>query len=128
MPLEIGFVKSSGMNLSTFEYPPLQELDAYKNFYEGLKKSCKLAIKCIQKNKKTSDYIYIHIKETDSPGHDNKPFEKKQMIEYLDKNLFDFLRKFAPPNKLKILVTADHSTPCKFKDHTADPVPVLFYD
>jgi len=128
MPLEIGFVKSSGMNLCTFEYPELEELDAYKNLYEGLEKACKYAIRCIEKNKKTSDYIYIHIKETDLPGHDNKPFEKKQMIEYIDKTLFNFLRKFAPPNKLKILVTADHSTPCKIKDHTADPVPVLFYD
>jgi len=128
MPLEIGFVKSCGMKLSTFEYPQLKELDAYKNLNDGLKKACEFAVKCIEKNKKTSDYIYIHIKETDSPGHDNKPFEKKQMIEYIDKNLIDFLRKFAPPNKLKVLVTADHSTPCKLKDHTADPVPVLFYD
>ena len=26
-----------------------------------------------------------------------------------------------------ICVTADHSTPCSAKDHTADPVPVLIY-
>ena len=50
------------------------------------------------------------------------------MLEYIDKTLFKFLRKFAPPNKIKILVTGDHSTPCKLKAHSADPVPVLFYN
>ena len=74
------------------------------------------------------DYAYIHIKETDSPGHDNKPFVKKEMIEYIDKTLFKFLRKIAPPNKISVLVTGDHSTPCKLKSHSADPVPVLFYN
>ena len=38
------------------------------------------------------------------------------------------MRKFAPPKKINIVVTADHSTPCKLKDHSADPVPVLFYN
>ena len=38
------------------------------------------------------------------------------------------MRKFAPPNGVKVVVTADHSTPCKLKSHSADPVPVLFYN
>ena len=25
-------------------------------------------------------------------------------------------------------MTADHSTPCKLKDHSSDPVPVLYYN
>jgi 2,3-bisphosphoglycerate-independent phosphoglycerate mutase len=50
------------------------------------------------------------------------------MLEYIDKTLFDFLRKFAPPNKIKVAITADHSTPCKLKAHSADPVPVLLYN
>jgi len=49
------------------------------------------------------------------------------MIEYIDKILFRFLRKFAPDKKVKVIVTGDHSTPCKLKSHSADPVPVLFY-
>ncbi len=31
-------------------------------------------------------------------------------------------------NKIKVLVTGDHSTPCRLKTHSADPVPVLLYD
>ena len=128
MPLEIGFSKISGMHVVTFDYPKLNSLDAYENLYAGLKKACKFNIKAIKKNHKNFDYAYVHVKETDLPGHDNKPIEKKEMIEYVDRTLFKFLRKFAPPNKINVVVTADHSTPCKMKDHTADPVPVLFYN
>lgn len=128
MPLEIGFSKISGMKVFSFKYPKLKKLDVYNNLHEGLKKACKLSIKTLKKNHKKFEYAYIHIKETDLPGHDNKPLEKKTMIEYLDKNLFSFLKKFATKNKIKIVVTADHSTPCKFKSHSADPVPVLFYN
>ena len=39
-----------------------------------------------------------------------------------------FLRKFAPPNKINVVVTSNHSTPCKYKDHSSDPVPVLMYN
>ena len=123
----IGFSRVCGMEIFSFKYPELEKFDSYENLYEGLEKACDLAIKVLKKNNKT-DYAYIHIKETDLPGHDNKPVEKKLMIEYLDKTLFNFLRKFAPPKKIKVIVTADHSTPCKLKDHSEDPVPVLFYD
>ncbi|MEK9184907.1 MAG: hypothetical protein AAB866_01950, partial [Patescibacteria group bacterium] len=128
MPLEIGFSKVSGMENFSFDYPDLENMDVYKNLHEGLKRACNYSIKYLSKNYKKFDYAYIHIKETDIPGHDNKPLEKKEMIEYLDSTLFSFLRKFAPSREISVVVTADHSTPCKFKNHTADPVPVLFYN
>ncbi|MBU3906777.1 MAG: 2,3-bisphosphoglycerate-independent phosphoglycerate mutase [Nanoarchaeota archaeon] len=128
MPLEIGFSKLSGMNTFSFEYPELKEMDVYENLYEGLKKACDFSIKTIEGNYKKADYAYIHIKETDIPGHDNKPLEKKAMLEYIDKTLFLFLKNFAPPNEIKVLVTCDHTTPCRIKSHSADPVPVLLYN
>jgi len=128
MPLEMGFSKLSGMTVYTFDYPKLRGLDAYENLHDGLKKACDFAEKTIEKVRKDFDYIYVHIKETDLPGHDNKPIEKKMMFEYIDKTLFKFLRKFAPPNNIRVVVTGDHSTPCKLKGHSADPVPVLLYD
>jgi len=127
MPTEIGFSELSGMRTPTFKYPKLKKIDVYGNLHEGLKKACKFSIKTIKKNYKKVDYAYIHLKETDVPGHDNKPLEKKAMIENIDKTLINFLRKFAPKRKIKILITGDHSTPCKLKAHSADPVPVLFY-
>jgi 2,3-bisphosphoglycerate-independent phosphoglycerate mutase len=127
MPLEIGFSKVCGMKNLGFEYPHLKGIDAYENLWAGLRKACKNAIKVIKKNHKKYDYAYIHFKETDLPGHDNKPVEKKLMLEYIDMTFFKFLRKFAPPKKIKVVVTGDHSTPCKLKAHSADPIPVLFY-
>lgn len=128
MPFEKGFSEFSGIKSFSFDYPKLKKLDAYANLYEGLQKACKHSIKMLKKHYKQFDYAYLHIKETDLPGHDNKPLEKKQMIEYIDQTLFKFLRAFAPKRKIRIIVTADHSTPCKLKNHSADPVPVLFYN
>ncbi len=128
MPLEMGFSNLSGMEVHSFGYPELEDIDSYANLYEGLKRACDFSIKMIQKHHKRLDYAYVHINETDIPGHDNKPIEKKLMLEYIDSTLFDFLRKFAPSNNIKIIVTSNNSTPCKLKNHTADPVPVLLYD
>lgn len=128
MPMEIGFSKLSGMETFSFKYPPLNKLDVYENLYDGLESACSFAAKTIEKYYKKFDYAYIHIKETDIPGHDNKPLEKKQMLEYVDKTLIKSLKDLATKNKFKIVITGDHSTPCKLKSHSADPVPVLLYN
>lgn len=128
MPVEIGFSKMSGMKTMTFKYPKLKKFDSYENLWAGLRKACKFAVKCIKKHASTFSYAYVHIKETDLPGHDNKPLQKKMMLEYVDRTLFKFLRKFAPPNRVKVIVTGDHATPCIKKGHSADPVPVLVYN
>lgn len=128
MPLEKGFGILSGMNVYDFKYPKLKKIDVYGNLNKGLKKACKYSIKYLKKGLKKYDYAYIHIKETDLPGHDNKPIVKKEMLEYIDKTLFRFLVKFASRNEIKVAVTGDHSTPCKLKAHSADPVPVLLYN
>lgn len=128
MPLEKGFSRVCGMKTYSFDYPKLKGIDVYANLWDGLRKACKFSISVLKRNRKHADYVYIHIKETDLPGHDNKPIVKKEMLEYIDKTLFNFLRKFAPPNNINVVITADHSTPCKLKNHSADPVPVLFYN
>jgi 2,3-bisphosphoglycerate-independent phosphoglycerate mutase len=86
------------------------------------------AIKTLKKQNKKYDFCYIHFKEIDVPGHDNKPLEKKIFIEMLDKVFFKFAKDYVIKNKIQLIVTADHSTPCKFKTHTSDPVPLLVYD
>jgi len=128
MPLEIGISKASGMKVFDFEYPRMKSYDVYHNLYKGLKKAIKFSIKMIKRNYKDFSYFYIHFKETDVPGHDNKPNEKKAMIEFLDRKFFKFLRKFAEKRKIKVIVTGDHATPCKLKSHSADPIPLLLCD
>jgi 2,3-bisphosphoglycerate-independent phosphoglycerate mutase len=128
MPLEKGIGKLSGMEIFSMDYPRMKNYDVYENLYEGLQKMMEFAIKTLKKQNKKYDFCYIHFKEIDVPGHDNKPLEKKIFIEMLDKVFFKFAKDYVIKNKIQLIVTADHSTPCKFKTHTSDPVPLLVYD
>lgn len=128
MPLEIGIAKEAGMKNFAFSYPEMNDRDVYSNLYAGLKKACKFSRKILTRMARKYDYFYIHFKETDIPGHDNKPEEKKYMVEYLDNNFFSFLKKFAEKNKIKLIITADHSTPCELKSHSSNPVPFMLVD
>ena len=128
MPLEKGFANLSGMRNFSFNYPSLKGIDSYKNLWKGLRKKIRFSIRVLKKQRNKAEYCYIHLKETDLPGHDNKPLEKKEMIEYIDKTLMKYLAKVAPQREIKVLVTGDHSTPCILKTHSADPVPFLIYD
>jgi len=128
MPVEIGACKLSGMDIYSMSYPNMKNYDVYENLYNGLSKMLRFSSKVLRRKGGKYDFCYIHFKETDVPGHDNKPFEKKNFIEMIDKGFFKYLKKYADKYNVKVVVTADHSTPCKLKTHTADPVPVLFYD
>jgi len=81
----------------------------------------KLAIESI----KTFDGLYIHIKGPDEPAHDGNWKLKKDIIEAIDKYFFGSLLPGLDMNSAIIAVTADHSTVCAVKAHTADPVPLL---
>lgn len=128
MPLEIGIAKRSGMEVFKMEYPEMKNYDVYENLYHGLEMMGDFAIKMLKKHGGDYSFCYVHFKETDVPGHDNKPFEKKNFFEILDRKFFRFLKEYAEKEKVKVIVTGDHSTPCKFKTHTSDAVPVLLFD
>lgn len=74
---------------------------------------------------KKYDGLYIHIKGPDEPAHDGDFKKKKEIIEAIDKFFFANLIKDIDFDNAIIAVTADHSTPCKMKAHSADPVPLL---
>lgn len=71
------------------------------------------------------DGFYIHIKGPDEPGHDGDFHLKTSIIEAVDKHLFGNLLPNIDLNECIVCVTADHSTPCKLKAHSDDPVPLL---
>lgn len=71
------------------------------------------------------DGLYIHIKGPDEPAHDGKVKEKIESIELIDKHFFGPILDGLDLSQFIITVTADHSTPCIKKSHTADPVPLL---
>jgi 2,3-bisphosphoglycerate-independent phosphoglycerate mutase len=81
----------------------------------------KIALDSIQKY----DGIYVHLKGPDEPAHDGDFMKKKESIEAIDKYFFSsLLPKLEIANTI-IAITADHSTVCAVKAHTADPVPLL---
>ena len=71
------------------------------------------------------DALYIHIKGPDIPAHDGKAEEKKEVIEDIDLAFFGELLPRIDTGRTLLAVTADHSTSCVRKAHTAEPVPLL---
>lgn len=126
-PLEIGISEAMKMHVYKFRYPDLHHFDVYAHLHETLGLAIRNAIKMISSYWRSYDYFYIHLKETDLPGHDNKPHEKKAMIEMIDKRFFSWLVPFVQKHGADLVVTADHTTSCRLKAHSDKPVPVLFY-
>lgn len=122
MPLEIGLSKLCGMKVLKFAYPEMSVRDVYHNLYAGLKKTIEEGKKAL--GARVAEHFYIHFKEVDVCGHDGNFAEKIKMLELLDKEFFGFVRAM---EKVELIVTGDHSTPCVVKGHSADPVPLLWY-
>jgi 2,3-bisphosphoglycerate-independent phosphoglycerate mutase len=76
-------------------------------------------------NIKAYGALYIHIKGPDEPAHDGNFQLKKEIIELIDKFFFANLLPHLNMADTIITVTADHSTVCKIKAHSADPVPIV---
>ena len=128
MPLEKGIAKASRMDNFEFKTPDLKSIDVYGHFNKLLKLKSKFCVKTLRRNHNDFLGAYIHFKEMDNAGHDNKPYMKREMIELVDRRFFSFLRKMAVKYGWRVVVTCDHSTPCKLRGHSSDPVPVLVYD
>jgi 2,3-bisphosphoglycerate-independent phosphoglycerate mutase len=69
------------------------------------------------------DYILLHVKACDSFGHDGDFEGKKKMLEKIDKEVVKPLEATGAD----IVITGDHSTPVKWKNHSGHEVPILFY-
>lgn len=72
------------------------------------------------------DLVFVHIKGTDNAGHDGDAEAKRAFIERVDREFFGELLSQMPKD-LHICVSGDHSTPPAVREHTADPVPALFF-
>jgi 2,3-bisphosphoglycerate-independent phosphoglycerate mutase len=71
------------------------------------------------------DALYIHIKGPDIPAHDGRARDKMEVCEDIDAAFFAELLPLIDLDRTILAVTADHSTSCIRKAHTADPVPLL---
>ncbi len=114
MPVERGISKLAGMYI--VELPPPSR---------DLEKDVKLRVERLLETLPLYDCFYIHIKGPDEPGHDGNFNLKTQLLATVDKHFFgNVLQKIELEDHV-ICVTADHSTPCKLKAHSDDPVPLL---
>lgn len=114
MPVERGIAKLAGMHV--VDLPPPSK---------SLKKDCLLRVEKLLALQPSFNCFYIHLKGPDEAGHDGKFKVKAQLIATIDRYFFgELLPKINLEDSI-ICVTADHSTPCKLKTHSDDPVPLL---
>ncbi|MDQ3840701.1 MAG: alkaline phosphatase family protein [Thermoproteota archaeon] len=69
--------------------------------------------------------IYAHIKGPDEFGHDGDAMGKMKNIEEIDRLFFDSILQESKSDNVHVVISADHSTPCIKRAHSADPVPLL---
>lgn len=69
------------------------------------------------------DIVYVHMKAPDVKGHDNDPLGKAQAIERFDEMVGLICSQL--PEDVYLALTADHSTPCEYGEHSGEPVPVV---
>jgi 2,3-bisphosphoglycerate-independent phosphoglycerate mutase len=69
------------------------------------------------------DFFFVHIKKTDSYGEDGNFDGKVKIINGVDEAIPQLLAL----NPDVLIITGDHSTPCKLKSHSWHPVPFLLW-
>lgn len=75
-----------------------------------------------RKSLQTFDFVFLHIKAADNFGHDGDAVGKRNFLERVD----SALKEITGLSRTLVVVTGDHSTPCTLKNHSGDPVPILF--
>jgi 2,3-bisphosphoglycerate-independent phosphoglycerate mutase len=69
------------------------------------------------------DFIFIHVKKTDSMGEDGNFDGKVKIIEGVDQAIPELMA--LKPDVL--MITGDHSTPVRMRSHSWHPVPLLMW-
>jgi len=112
MPVERGIAVLLGME--PVDAPRLAEPEDYARW-------AKLAGEALE----GFDALYVHIKGPDVPAHDGRAEDKRAVVETIDRAFFGELLPDLDLARTVVAVTADHSTSCVRKAHTAEPVPLL---
>ncbi len=71
------------------------------------------------------DALYVHIKGPDVPAHDGRAGDKLEVISAIDAGFFGEILPTLDRSRTIVAVTADHSTSCVRRVHTAEPVPIV---
>ncbi|MAN24936.1 MAG: phosphoglycerate mutase [Gemmatimonadetes bacterium] len=102
-PMYRGVAGAVGMDTVLVDW----DLESELKLYEGLNSEY--------------DYVYFHVKKTDSAGEDGDFNRKVELLEEVD-SLIPRLQKHSPD---VFVVTGDHSTPAIMRSHSWHPVPTI---
>jgi 2,3-bisphosphoglycerate-independent phosphoglycerate mutase len=118
-----------GMNIAAVVDMPVEigiaNLLQMKKLRSGKVDDYEQKAEVISSNLSQYDLIYAHIKGPDEFGHDGDAPGKKKNIEEIDRSLVSKMLEESKAPNTTIVVSADHSTPCIKRSHSADPVPLL---
>jgi 2,3-bisphosphoglycerate-independent phosphoglycerate mutase len=71
------------------------------------------------------DFIHVHTKMPDEAGHTKNPWNKKEVIEALDRAMAVVVNEIITDRETLVVVTADHSTASSgIMIHTGETVPL----
>lgn len=112
MPVERGIAILLGM--ATVDVPRLAAEEDYAAW-------AGLALEALE----GYDALYVHIKGPDVPAHDGRAEDKRDVISLIDRAFFGEVLSGLDRGRTVVAATADHSTSCVRKAHTAEPVPLV---
>ena len=104
-PMYVGISRLLGFDTHMVEGAAKEEVDALAEFLPG------------------HDFVFMHIKKTDSAGEDGDFERKVQAIEEVDA----LIPRIVEAGVEVVAVTGDHSTPAQMAAHSWHPVPVLLW-
>jgi 2,3-bisphosphoglycerate-independent phosphoglycerate mutase len=104
-PMYVGISRLLGFDTHMVEGAAKEEVDALAEFLPG------------------HDFVFMHIKKTDSAGEDGDFERKVQAIEEVDA----LIPRMVEAGVEVMAVTGDHSTPAQMAAHSWHPVPVLLW-
>lgn len=70
------------------------------------------------------DFVLANVKGPDIAGHDGDASAKVDIIEKIDAAVGDLFKNL--PEDCYAAVLGDHATPVSVRDHSGDPVPIIF--
>lgn len=119
MPVEKGIARAIGLDV--YEHEP----DARPS-EESLMRRFTTLLELLEEGS-PYDFVYVHLKGPDEPGHDGDCYKKAMIVKLIDERFVLPLLKASEKKGFAVVVLSDHATPCTLRAHSADPVPFCLY-